>query len=50
MIQTMLTLRKETKNHLVDYYDKLKTQPEREPHKVASVAFMNMISFVFHDK
>ncbi|PTQ82698.1 transposase IS116/IS110/IS902 family protein [Trichococcus patagoniensis] len=41
MISTMITLRKRTDNHLVDYYDKLKTQPQRKPHKVAIVACMN---------
>ena len=41
MICTMITLRKKTDNHLVDYYDKLKTQPQRKPHKVAIVACIN---------
>lgn len=41
MIQTMITLRKKTRNHLVDYYDKLKTQPQRKPHKVAIIACIN---------
>jgi transposase len=41
MIQTMITLRKKTNNHIVDYYDKLKTQPQRKPHKVASIACVN---------
>ena len=41
MICTMITLRKKTNNHLVDYYDKLKTQPQRKPHKVAVVACIN---------
>jgi len=41
MICTMITLRKKTNNHLVDYYDKLKTQPQRKPHKVAIVACIN---------
>ncbi|MCM3652483.1 IS110 family transposase [Metabacillus litoralis] len=49
MIRTMITLRKKTKNHLVEYYDKLKTQPERKPHKVASVACMNkFLKVAFH--
>ncbi|MED3052020.1 IS110 family transposase, partial [Bacillus thuringiensis] len=37
MVTSMITLRKKTKNHLVEYYDKLKKQPLRKPHKVASV-------------
>ncbi|WP_286923672.1 MULTISPECIES: IS110 family transposase [Lysinibacillus] len=41
MICTMITLRKKTNNHLVDYYNKLKTQPQRKPHKVAIVACIN---------
>lgn len=41
MIQTMIQLRKNTQNHIVDYYDKLKTQPQRKPHKVASIACVN---------
>ena len=41
MVQTMIQLRKNTKNHIVDYYDKLKTQPQRKPHKVASIACVN---------
>ena len=49
MIQTMITLRQKTKNHIVDYYDKLKTQPQRKPHKVASVACMNkFLKVTFH--
>jgi len=38
MIKTIITLRKKTKNNLVEYYNKLKTQPRRKPHKVASIA------------
>ncbi|MGE7926090.1 IS110 family transposase [Viridibacillus arvi] len=49
MIQTMITLRQKTKNHLVEYYDKLKTQPQRKPHKVASIACMNkFLKVAFH--
>lgn len=49
MVKTMITLRKKTKNHLVEYYDKLKTQPQRKPHKVASVACMNkFLKVAFH--
>lgn len=49
MIKSMITLRKTTKNHLVDYYDKLKTQPQRKPHKVAIIACMNkFLKLVLH--
>lgn len=49
MIQTMITLRRKGNNHLVEYYDKLKTQPQRKPHKVASVACMNkFLKVAFH--
>ncbi len=49
MIQTMITLRQKTNNHLVDYYDKLKTQPQRKPHKVASIACVNkFLKVAFH--
>ena len=41
MICAMITLRKKKKNHLVDYYDKLKKQPQRKPHKVAIIACVN---------
>ena len=40
MICSML-MAKEKPNHLVDYYYKLKTQPQRKPHKVAIVACIN---------
>lgn len=49
MICTMIALRKKTDNHLVEYYDKLKTQPLRKPHKVAIVACMNkFLKVAFH--
>lgn len=49
MICTMITLRKKTNNHLVDYYDQLKKQPQRKPHKVAVVACMNkFLKVAFH--
>lgn len=41
MVKTMISLRKRTKNHLVEYYDKLKKQPQKKPHKVAVIACMN---------
>lgn len=40
MICTMLMV-KDKPNHFVDYYYKLKTQPQRKPHKVAIVACIN---------
>lgn len=49
MIKTMITLRKTITNHLVDYYDKLKMQPQRKPHKVAVIACVNkFLKLVFH--
>lgn len=49
MIKAMISLRKITNNHLVDYYDKLKTQPQRKPHKVAVVACMNkFLKLILH--
>ncbi|PLS16122.1 IS110 family transposase [Bacillus sp. M6-12] len=49
MIQTMITLCKKTNNHIVDYYDKLKTQPQWKPHKVASIACVNkFLKVAFH--
>ncbi|MEI4772028.1 IS110 family transposase [Psychrobacillus sp. FJAT-51614] len=49
MVQTMITWRKKKKNHIVDYYDKLKTQPQRKPHKVASIACVNkFLKVAFH--
>ncbi|WP_017728219.1 IS110 family transposase [Halalkalibacterium ligniniphilum] len=49
MIQTMIRLRTKTNNHIVEYYDKLKTQPQGKPHKVASIACVNkFLKVVFH--
>ena len=49
MIDNMIKLRKKSKNHLVDYYDKLKTQPAKKHHKVASVACINkLLKVAFH--
>ena len=49
MIESMIKLRKKSKNHLVDYYDKLKTQPVKKHHKVASVACINkFLKVKFH--
>ncbi|MFK4998534.1 hypothetical protein ACI2OX_18100 [Bacillus sp. N9] len=37
------------KNHLVEYYDRLKTQPQRKSHKVAVIACMNkFLKVAFH--
>ena len=40
MMQGMLMF-KEKPNHLVDYYYKLKKQPQSKPHKVAIIACVN---------
>ncbi|RXJ02798.1 IS110 family transposase [Anaerobacillus alkaliphilus] len=49
MIQTMIKLRKKTNNHIIEYYDKLKTQPHGKPHKVASIACVNkFLKVAFH--
>lgn len=49
MIFSMIALRKKENNHLVDYYDKLKKQPQRKPHKVAMVACINkFLKVAFH--
>lgn len=40
MIQSMLMLKKKS-NHFVDYYHKLRKQPQRKPHKVAVIACVN---------
>jgi transposase len=49
MIQNMITLRRFGGNHFVDYYYKLKTQPQGKPHKVASIACVNkFLKVAFH--
>jgi hypothetical protein len=49
MIQPMIKLRTKTNNHIVEYYDKLKTQPQGKPHKVASIACVNkFLKVAFH--
>lgn len=49
MIMSMISLRKKTNNHLVEYYDRLKTQPQGKPHKVAVIACMNkFLKVTFH--
>lgn len=46
---SMITQRKRTDNHIVDYYDKLKTQPNGKPHKVAVVACINkLLKVIMH--
>jgi len=48
MICAML-MTKGKPNHFVDYYYKLKTQPQRKPHKVAIVACINkFLKVTFH--
>ncbi|CDQ41180.1 IS110 family transposase [Virgibacillus salexigens] len=49
MIFSMISLRKKGQNHIVDYYDKLKKQPQRKPHKVAMIACINkFLKVAFH--
>ncbi|WNS78608.1 IS110 family transposase [Domibacillus sp. DTU_2020_1001157_1_SI_ALB_TIR_016] len=43
IIQNMIKQRRFGKNHIVDYYDKLKTQPYNKCHKVASIACVNKL-------
>lgn len=42
-IQNMIRQRRFGQNHIVDYYDKLKTQPYNKRHKVASIACVNKL-------
>ncbi|ONK23357.1 IS110 family transposase [Bacillus sp. VT-16-64] len=45
----MIKLRRFGGNHLVDYYDKLKTQLQGKPHKVASIVCVNkFLKVAFH--
>lgn len=49
MIMSMISLRAKTNNHLVDYYDRLKKQPQKKAHKVAVVACINkFLKVAFH--
>ncbi|MET1176863.1 IS110 family transposase [Peribacillus simplex] len=41
IIQNMIKQRRYGQNHIVEYYDKLKTQPYNKCHKVASIACVN---------
>lgn len=48
-IQNMIRQRRFGSNHLVEYYDKLKTQPYNKCHKVASIACVNkLLKCLFH--
>lgn len=49
MIMTMIAQRKKSNNHIVDYYDRLKKQPQSKPHKVAVIACVNkFLRIAFH--
>lgn len=49
MIMSMISLRKKKKNTIVDYYDRLKKQPQSKPHKVAVIACVNkFLKVAFH--
>jgi transposase len=49
IIQNMIKQRRFGQNHIVDYYDKLKTQPYNKCHKVASIACVNkLLKIIFH--
>ncbi|MDN3020278.1 IS110 family transposase [Paenibacillus sp. BSR1-1] len=43
IIQNMIKQRRFGQNHIVEYYDKLKTQPYNKCHKVASIACVNKL-------
>ncbi|PEV85052.1 IS110 family transposase, partial [Bacillus thuringiensis] len=43
IIQNMIKLRRYGRNHIIEYYDKLKTQPYKKCHKVASIACVNKL-------
>ncbi|AQY42655.1 IS110 family transposase [Bacillus thuringiensis] len=49
IIQNMIKQRRDGQNHIVEYYDKLKTQPYNKCHKVSSIACVNkFLKFLFH--
>lgn len=49
MIMSMLSQRKKSRNHIVDYYDKLKRQPQSKHHRVAVIACVNkFLKIAFH--
>ncbi|HDR7002445.1 TPA: IS110 family transposase [Bacillus cereus] len=43
IIQNMIKLRRYGRNHIIEYYDKLKTKPYNKCHKVASIACVNKL-------
>ena len=43
IIQNMIKLRRYGRNHIIEYYDKSKTQPYNKCHKVASIACVNKL-------
>ncbi|GAB6482272.1 TPA: IS110 family transposase [Bacillus cereus] len=48
-IQNMIKQRRHGQNHIVAYYDKLKTQRYNKYHKVASIACVNkLLKLLFH--
>ncbi|HFJ9287494.1 TPA: IS110 family transposase [Bacillus toyonensis] len=54
IIQNMIKIRRYGRNHIVEYYDKLKTQPYNKCHKVASIACVNkllklLLHLITHD-
>jgi transposase len=49
IIQNMIKQRRHGNNHIVEYYDKLKTQPYNKCHKVASIACVNkLLKIIFY--
>lgn len=49
MVMSMISLRAKTKNSIVDYYDRLKKQPQSKHHKVAVIACVNkFLKVAFH--
>lgn len=49
IIQNILKQRRHGRNHIVEYYDKLKTQPYNKRHKVVSIACVNkLLKLLFH--
>ncbi|MBZ8125713.1 IS110 family transposase, partial [Bacillus thuringiensis] len=54
IIQNMIKQRRYQQNHIVEYYDKLKTQPYNKCHKVASIVCVNkflklLFQLITHD-
>src|SRR5690625_4946199 len=48
IVRNMLRVQKTSRNHIVDYYYKMKKQPINKHDKVAMVAFMNKLVKVIH--